>query len=158
MVIAARPCEAPENTLAGIHHAIEHGLHYVEIDLRLSADKKIIVCHDANTLRTCGVKRVINTSQASELAKLDGRANTPEWPKKTGCGIPQLRTLMRQCASLKGYQLEVKTYSQRHSQHMAEQHKCLFPRSSDCQKIVVTSFDEYFLQQQNYERRISLGA
>ena len=49
--------EAPENTIAGLHHAIKRGLSYAEIDLRLSADQKIIVCHDANTLRTCGVKR-----------------------------------------------------------------------------------------------------
>ena len=139
--------EAPENTLAGLHHAIERGLHYVEIDLRLSADQKIIVCHDSNTLRTCGIKRAINRSQAAELAKLDGRASAPEWPNKTGCGIPQLRTLIQQCASLKGYQLEVKTESQRHSQHMAKQLKHLFPESGDCQKIVVTSFDGYFLQQ-----------
>ena len=139
--------EAPENTVAGLRHGIDRGLKYVEIDLRLSADQQIIVCHDANTLRTCGVKRAINGSQAAELAKLDARASSPEWPNKTSCGIPQLRVLMRQCGSLKGYQLEVKTDSQRHSQHMAEQLKHLFPRSNDCKKVIVTSFDEYFLQQ-----------
>ena len=74
--------EAPENTIAGLHHAIKRGLSYAEIDFRLSADQKIIVCHDANTLRTYGVKRAISRSQASELAKLDCRANAPEWPKK----------------------------------------------------------------------------
>ena len=51
--------EAPENTIAGVKHAISRGVRQVEIDLRLSADNQLIIVHDNNALRTAGVKKAI---------------------------------------------------------------------------------------------------
>lgn len=37
---------APENTLASFDLALEHGCHGFEFDVRLTADRRLIVCHD----------------------------------------------------------------------------------------------------------------
>ncbi|MEZ6068501.1 MAG: glycerophosphodiester phosphodiesterase family protein [Planctomycetaceae bacterium] len=43
----------------------------VELDVHLTADDKLVVIHDKDTERTCGVKRVVKESQYAELAELD---------------------------------------------------------------------------------------
>lgn len=42
----------PENSLAAINNAISIGVDAVELDIRLSKDGTIIVCHDADVART----------------------------------------------------------------------------------------------------------
>lgn len=43
---------APENSLAALDSAIAHGVDYVEIDLRTSADDKLFIMHDDKIDRT----------------------------------------------------------------------------------------------------------
>ena len=59
--------ESPENTIAGLRHSIDRGVTQVEIDLRLSLDKKIVIVHDDNALRTTGLKQPINKLSAEIL-------------------------------------------------------------------------------------------
>ena len=50
--------EAPENTIAAIKKALEIGVDFVEIDIRLSADHIPVVIHDASLTRVTGQKHV----------------------------------------------------------------------------------------------------
>ncbi len=43
---------APENTLAAINQGIALGADYVEVDIQLTADKKLVVIHDKRVDRT----------------------------------------------------------------------------------------------------------
>ncbi|HEX8912623.1 MAG TPA: glycerophosphodiester phosphodiesterase family protein [Humisphaera sp.] len=73
--------DAPENTLAAFKLAWERGDAAVELDVHLTKDGKLIVSHDADTLRatggekgaagTAGTKMVIKDHTADELRKLD---------------------------------------------------------------------------------------
>jgi glycerophosphoryl diester phosphodiesterase len=38
--------DAPENTLAAFELAVEQGADYIEFDVRLAADGRLVVCHD----------------------------------------------------------------------------------------------------------------
>ena len=49
--------EAPENTVAGVRHAIDRGVRHLEIDLRLSSDGRLVVLHDDKLKRTTGDRR-----------------------------------------------------------------------------------------------------
>lgn len=49
---------APENTLAGIDLAHEHGPDFIEIDVQLSADGVPVMMHDATVARTTNVEEV----------------------------------------------------------------------------------------------------
>ena len=63
--------DAPENTLAAFRLAWERDVTSIELDVHLSADDRLVVIHDADTERTCGVKRVIKTSRYADLRELD---------------------------------------------------------------------------------------
>ncbi len=63
--------DAPENTLAAFDLAWKLGDDAIELDVHLSADGQIVVCHDANTLRTGGEKLVIKDQSLAALQALD---------------------------------------------------------------------------------------
>lgn len=65
--------EAPENTLASINLAWEGGVKYVEVDVRLSSDQRVMVIHDRTTKRTSKekVKLVVSETHSEDLRKLD---------------------------------------------------------------------------------------
>lgn len=63
--------DAPENTLAAFQLAWERDVEAVELDVHLTADDRLVVIHDADTERTCGVKRMVKTSRYDELKDLD---------------------------------------------------------------------------------------
>lgn len=62
---------APENTMASVNLAWELDADAVEIDVYMSQDSQIMVCHDDTTSRTSTVKLVISKSKAKLLRKLD---------------------------------------------------------------------------------------
>ena len=57
---------APENTLAAFALAFDEGAHAIELDARLTADRKVVVFHDARLSRTTnGTGRVSDASAAA---------------------------------------------------------------------------------------------
>lgn len=63
--------DAPENTLASIALAWQQNAEAVEFDVHLTRDGKIVVIHDANTLRTAGVEMRVADATLQELRVLD---------------------------------------------------------------------------------------
>ena len=62
--------DAPENTLAAVELAWEQLADAVEVDVHLTIDGELIVCHDSNTHRTTGVRKVIADQTLADLQKL----------------------------------------------------------------------------------------
>ena len=48
-----------ENTLPSIRMAIELGVDGVEFDVRITADRQLVLCHDDNTSRMSNVDKKI---------------------------------------------------------------------------------------------------
>ncbi|MBQ7650714.1 MAG: hypothetical protein IJS15_07125 [Victivallales bacterium] len=65
------PEAAPENTLESFENAIELGCDFIETDVHLTRDGRLMLCHDANALRTCGVDMPFAEADSAELRKLD---------------------------------------------------------------------------------------
>jgi glycerophosphoryl diester phosphodiesterase len=63
--------DAPENTMAAFRLAFERRVAAIELDVHLSRDGKLVVCHDADTRRTSGVQKEIKHSVWEELRELD---------------------------------------------------------------------------------------
>ena len=112
--------EAPENTIAGLRHAIDRGIRHVEIDLRLSADGQLVVVHDGTLKRTAGVKGKVAGTDARALGRLDARADGPPWPNKQGTGIPTMTALFESAPEIRHWQLELKSLGRRHNPALAE--------------------------------------
>ncbi|WP_214626985.1 glycerophosphodiester phosphodiesterase [Paenibacillus agaridevorans] len=73
IVIGHRGCaaEAPENTLASFSLALQQKCDAIELDVQLSADNEIVVCHDRTIDRTTDRKGAIRQLTAAELKQAD---------------------------------------------------------------------------------------
>lgn len=89
---------APENTLAGLRAAAEHGLSMVEFDLRLSSDKIPMLFHDETLNRTSFGKGNFRDYTAQWLGQLDAGL----WfsARFAGEGVPTLWEALRLCETL----------------------------------------------------------
>ncbi|MFZ5942209.1 MAG: glycerophosphodiester phosphodiesterase family protein [Bacteroidota bacterium] len=63
--------DAPENTVASATKAWEQGADAVEVDVYLTADKKVMVIHDGNTRRTSGRSFDVLKSSSDTLRLLE---------------------------------------------------------------------------------------
>src|SRR6478609_1034971 len=85
---------APENTLAAFRLAWSLGDDAIELDVHLTRDGQVVVCHDDDTSRTTGgrTKRVVRDSAAGELRALDVGA----WkgPQYAGERMPLLEEVL----------------------------------------------------------------
>jgi len=76
--------EAPENTLASFKLGFQQHADAIELDVRLTADGKLIVVHDADTYRTTGVRLRVAQETFAGLRRLDA-ANWGKWKEGGFC-------------------------------------------------------------------------
>jgi glycerophosphoryl diester phosphodiesterase len=93
-VIAHRgaSAHAPENTLAAVKKAIALGANYVEIDVHLSKDEKVVVIHDATLDRTTNHMGQVAFYKLEELKRFDAGAKFNE--QFRGEKIPTLEEVL----------------------------------------------------------------
>ena len=70
---------APENTMAAFADAVALGFRYVETDVHVTSDGKLVAFHDDGLMRTCGIDARIEEVPWSRLshALVDGREPIP---------------------------------------------------------------------------------
>lgn len=86
---------APENTLAGMRCAVEHGYRAVEFDVKLSADDRPYLLHDDDLDRTTDGNGPAKVKRWDELARLDAGS----WlsARFVGEPLPDLATIAAYC-------------------------------------------------------------
>ncbi|RLK47530.1 glycerophosphodiester phosphodiesterase [Microbacterium telephonicum] len=63
--------DAPENTLPAVRAALDAGYDYVEVDLQLTADRHIVLMHDATVDRTTDGRGRVSALTLAEVRELD---------------------------------------------------------------------------------------
>ncbi|MBP1995678.1 glycerophosphodiester phosphodiesterase [Paenibacillus eucommiae] len=63
--------EAPENTLASFQLALEQGADGIELDVHMSKDEEIVVCHDPTLDRTTTGSGRLRAMPLSEIRRFD---------------------------------------------------------------------------------------
>ncbi len=91
--------EFPENTLISFRAAADAGARYFELDVHMTRDGEIVVCHDENLLRTCGRDVAICGTAWKEIASADAgstfTADGANFPfRGRGAGIPRLADVL----------------------------------------------------------------
>lgn len=84
--------EFPENTLSAFNAGYAQGADACELDIHLTRDRKIVVMHDDNTLRTAGVSHRIAAEKWKALKDL----NISEWGKWKGKGFTDTLPLLEE--------------------------------------------------------------
>jgi glycerophosphoryl diester phosphodiesterase len=65
---------APENTMAAFHRAVELGAAFIETDLHLSRDARLVCVHDATLERTSNGRGAVKDLTLAQLKELDAGA------------------------------------------------------------------------------------
>lgn len=108
LIIAHRGAssQAPENTLPAFARAWELQADGIELDVRLSQDRKIVVCHDGNAKRTTGRDLLIANARWPELQALD--AGLWKGEKWRGTRLPELSQVLAALPAGKRIVIEIK--------------------------------------------------
>jgi len=62
---------APENTLAAFRRAVEDGSDWIELDVQMCADSRLVVLHDRDLKRVAGDPRRVEQLTLEELKRID---------------------------------------------------------------------------------------
>jgi glycerophosphoryl diester phosphodiesterase len=83
---------APENTMAAFSRAVELGAHFIETDLHLTRDARLVCIHDAALERTTNAAGAVKDLTLAQLQDLDAGA----WfgPQFAGERIPTLEEIL----------------------------------------------------------------
>ena len=89
----------PENTLAAFDRGRDAGADGLELDVRLSADGIVVVCHDDTLDRTTGAAGPVRARTAADLANVDAGHRFADtdggFPfRGLGIGVPTLREVL----------------------------------------------------------------
>jgi glycerophosphoryl diester phosphodiesterase len=84
---------APENTLAAFRRAVELGARFIETDLQLSRDSRLVAMHDDTLDRTTNGRGPVNRLTLAELRELD--AGSWFGPQFAGERIPTLEEILQ---------------------------------------------------------------
>jgi len=108
LIIAHRGYRAkyPENTLASFEAALDAGAQMIELDVRMSRDRKLVVIHDATVDRTTDGKGPVKDHTLEVLKQLDAGC----WfhPRFKGEHVPALDEVLDRFQSRTLINIEIK--------------------------------------------------
>ncbi|MEC0231614.1 glycerophosphodiester phosphodiesterase [Paenibacillus alba] len=146
--------EAPENTLASFALALEQGAQGIELDVHLTKDGEIVVCHDPSVDRTTNGSGLIMNQSWGDLKALDAGLWFSE--AYTGERIPLLREVFELVPRGLLINVEVKhAYEGR----MEKVLLAFLRESGRLADVVISSFDHKVIQrlkQQEPEAKVGL--
>ncbi|UJF31925.1 glycerophosphodiester phosphodiesterase [Paenibacillus hexagrammi] len=128
--------EAPENTLASFELALKQGADGIELDVHLTQDGQIVVCHDPTLNRTTNGTGYIVQQSLESIQQLDAGA----WfgDAFRGERVPTLREVFEAVPEGKLINVEVKHAYEGRMEHVL---LSFLRRSGRMQDVVVSSFD-----------------
>jgi len=126
---------APENTLASFELALEQQADGIELDVKLSADEKVVVHHDPTLERTTDGAGRIQKFTLAELKKLDAGSSFSE--KYRGEKIPSLDEVFEVVGKRTFINVELTNYKTPHD-HLVES-VCILIKKHNVQKRVLFS-------------------
>ncbi len=137
LVIAHRGAagSAPENTLASIELAVQHGADMVEIDVQETADGEIVVVHDSDLMRVGRSPLKIWDATYEEILEVD----VGSWygPKFSDQRVPTLEQVLKLCKGRAMVDIELKYYG--HNERLEERVAKIVERTGMDDEIVLMS-------------------
>lgn len=126
---------APENTLGALEAAIREMADFAEIDVQLTADGVIVLCHDRNVRRVTGVDRRLEDMTWQQVQELDAG---------DGEGIPSLEQALELAKGRIRLNIELKNLG--NDSGLPEQTAALIKEHDMEEQCVITSVKPEYLQ------------
>ncbi len=126
---------APENTLAAFELALAEGADGIELDVKLSADGRAVVIHDATMNRTTGTAGRVKALSLDEMRSLDAGSFFSE--KYAGEKIPALEEVFETLGKRTFINVELTNYNTPRD-HLVET-VCMLVKKFNMQKYVLFS-------------------
>ena len=123
---------APENTLISFRTAITIGCNRVELDVRLTKDKQVVVFHDDEVSKLTNGVGFVSEMTLAELKKLDCEQDEK---------IPTLQEVIDVCKDKIDLQIELK------ADGTPEAVNELILKNDIQDQVVITSFQDYLLKE-----------
>lgn len=142
---------APENTLAGLEAAHQHGFRWVEIDVQLTQDNQLVLFHDKHLERCTNGRGQLRQHSWQQLSQLDaGRWFSPEF---AGERLVLLSDYLMRATQLNiKVNIELKLHSASDALPLAKRVcQVLEQGQVDCAQLLISSFNIAtlaYLQQQ----------
>jgi glycerophosphoryl diester phosphodiesterase len=88
---------APENTMAAFRRAVEMGAHFIETDLHLTRDARVVAIHDPTLDRTTNGHGLVDSMSLRGVRELDAGAwfSSPSGESFSGERIPTLNEILQ---------------------------------------------------------------
>ena len=128
---------APENTIAAFELALEHGADAIELDVKLSADEKVVVIHDPAVDRTTGAHGRVKDLPLAELQALDAGSFLSE--KFQGERIPTLEEVFETVGKRTFINVELTNYATPRD-HLVESVCILVKKFGLQERVLFSSF------------------
>lgn len=143
MIIAHRGAagEAPENTLAAFALGLEQGCTGIELDVHLSQDGEIIVCHDTTIDRTTDGQGAISQMTVEQLKRFDAGSWFDE--RFAGERLPLLEEVLDLVPPQVQINVEIKAGAGRIASVLSQ----LLTRKNRVAQVFVSSFDFDMLEE-----------
>lgn len=146
--------EAPENTLASFRKAMDQQCDLIELDIHLTCDGHVVVCHDETLDRTTDRSGAIGELTLEEIRQADAGS----WfdPAYAGERIPLLQEVLELVPAEIGLNIELK---QSYGGRMEDAVLRLLRDNERLDSVLFSSYDHkllYRIKQKAPEARISL--
>jgi glycerophosphoryl diester phosphodiesterase len=135
---------APENTMAAFRKALEAGADMIELDVRMTVDRHIVVHHDRSLGRTSDGRGRVATKTLRELRTLDAGS----WFSRSFRNerIPTLAEVLEELPHSLGINIEAKRDGLENAQAFEDSLLRLIRKARRIDSVVVSSFDHVFLR------------
>lgn len=128
---------APENTMSSLKKAIEMGAEFCEIDVQETSDGVLILIHDKNFKRTCGVDKNVWETTFKDTRNLDcGKWFSELYADEP---LPRLDEIIDAARGKIKLNIELKTNG--HEKLLAEKVVELLLQKDFLDDVIITSFD-----------------
>ncbi|RCK75228.1 MAG: Glycerophosphoryl diester phosphodiesterase [Ignavibacteriae bacterium] len=146
---------APENTLTAFQKALKEGADAIELDVRLTRDKEIVVIHDSKLNRTTDGYGNVEDAYLADIKKLDAGS----WfnSKFSSERVPTLEEVFKLVRKKAGINIEIKP-KLRYPNIMVQKCVGLVQKYSLQNSVLISSFDHSIVKKVKLlDERISTG-
>lgn len=148
--------EAPENTIPAFQRAINHGARAIELDVQLTKDKQLIVCHDHKLTRfNKETQGLIKDFTLKEIKQIDVGSSFAEEFK--GLTLPILEEVLAICPKELIINIEIKNIPIIYDGIEEALLHCLWDNNR-FENVIISSFDHAALKKvQELTTKVTLG-